>query len=113
MDMKQICKNQVKEAQTHRWHKGERIGRDPGDDAIKEWIQLYAKDYRDKYNQTYESTLLKVKQEARTDIDKIVGDSLTIKQKSELVNVICDKFTEIWVKEVAIDERNNPHLEEI
>jgi len=31
----------------------------------------------------------------------------------EVVKVICDIFTEVWIKEVAVDEENNQHLDEI
>lgn len=110
MDMKKICQNQVEEAKTHKWIKGQELGYDPGDEAIHEWVKEHAAAYRERYNSTYQATIDKVVAEAEERI-KSLGIELTDEQKCKLVKHICDKFTEVWVKEVATND--SKHLDEI
>lgn len=110
MDMKKICLNQADEALTHKWIKGEQLGYDPGDDAIHEWIRLHAKEYRQAYKDTYNATIQKVRQESSRRIADILGE-IPEEDKMRLVEHICEKFTEIWVKEVAT--KDDRHIEEI
>lgn len=113
MDMKKICRNQVELAKAYKWVLGEKLGYDPGDDAIHEWINDHAEEYRERYNRTYESTLRKVKDLVATKLQDIQGVSIPDDKVMDVVKAISDTFTEVWVKEVAIDEQNNQHLDEI
>jgi hypothetical protein len=74
---------------------------------------LYAKDYRAEYQQTYEATLCKVFEKSEQSINDVIDGNISDEKKARIIRIICDAFTEVWVKEVAIDERNNPHLGEI
>lgn len=113
MDMKQLCKNQAQQAKIYKWLEGEKLGYDPGDEAIHKWVKNYAASYRERYNNTYKLTVDQVKENASERIDSIVSEHLSTEKKEELVKYICDTFTEVWVKEVATDNNDNPHLEEI
>ena len=113
MHMRRICYNQIEEAKKYKWIKGEKLGYDPGDEAIHEWVREHAASYRERYKETYNQTIEKVKAEALERLNRILGEDATDEMKTALVRHICDVFTEVWVQEVAKDERNNPHLEEI
>ena len=113
MDMKKICRNQAELAKTYKWVLGEKLGYDPGEEAIHQWIQENAEKYRARYNRTYQSTLQKVEAQVTMALQNIQGISIPDEKVGEVVKAICDTFTEVWVQEVAIDEKNNQHLDEI
>jgi hypothetical protein len=112
MDMKEICRNQIKEALLYKWIKGEKLGYDPGNEAINEWIEKYAKKYREEYKDTYEKTLEQVWSEVKDVLKEKTGIE-DEKILHVLMHEVCDKFTEVWVKDVAETEQNNAHLNEI
>ena len=112
MDMKRICKNQVEEAKAYRRTRSEEVGYDLGDEAILEWVEKYAAEYRKKFNAVYSEIITKVAADGEL-IDIIVGKKLDGETHQELVRVICDKFTEVWTKEMTINGKSNQHLDEI
>ena len=113
MDMKKICRNQVELAKIYKWMKGEQLGYDPGEEAIYEWVRDHAKEYRERYNKTYGLTLETVEKQVVCSLRNMPGVSIPEDKIIEVVKVICDTFTEVWIKEVAVDEENNQHLDEI
>ena len=110
MDMKTICRNQVEEAKKHKWIMGEKLGYDPGDKAIEEWVNTYAKKYRDEYNKCYVDIKNKVFCKIKERIKEKNGQ-LTDSDIQDFVSIIIDEFTAIWTKECVSNDTN--HLKEI
>lgn len=108
MDMKTICRNQVEEAKKHKWILGQKLGYDPGEKAIEDWVNKYAKIYREEYNMCYESTKKKVLANIKAKIEK---GELKVDDMAVFVSIIVDEFTTLWVKECALTE--DKHLKEI
>lgn len=50
-EMKQFMSDQVKEIEIHKWLEGEKLGKDPGEEAIKEWIKNHAEEFRKKWKE--------------------------------------------------------------
>lgn len=41
------------EIEKHKWIEGEKLGRDPGNDAIIDWIRKYAKRFREEWDELH------------------------------------------------------------
>ena len=109
MDTKKICMNQAEEAKRHKWTESQKAGHDLGEDAIMDWVNKNAEAYRKEYNDTFSIMISKVQEELENhsickSIDKDYLNSLT--------EIIIEKFTELWIIEVA-KENHNKHIEEI
>ena len=113
MDMKRLCQNQVQEALVHKWLKGQALGYDPGEAAIHEWIATHAKEYREQYNKTYKCLLQQVQRDSQSTLAALLGPDVDKTTSLQIITCICDSFTKLWVKEMAVDMRQNPHLDEI
>ena len=48
-DFQQFMLDQCDEMKRHKWIESEKAGRDLGNQAIREWICKYAKEYRRNY----------------------------------------------------------------
>jgi transcription termination factor NusB len=112
MDMKKICRNQVKQAKNYERMQSEIVGYDIGEDAIVEWVNLYAKQYREEYKEVYEELVAKV-QEHVTSLDDIIGTRLSDDQRKQIISIICSSFTDIWTKEMSLHGKYNKHIDEI
>jgi hypothetical protein len=111
MDMKAICRNQVEEAKKHKWIMGQKLGYDPGNKAIEDWVLKYAKQYRDEYKECFNLLTSKVFIKIKECI-KNKHPSLTDNDIIELEKLIIEEFTMVWTKECAINE-GDAHLNEI
>jgi hypothetical protein len=104
MDLKTWCKNQAEQAKIYKWNKGVELGKDPGNDAIVEWVEKYAGDYRKEYKACYDNILKKVENSIK---DKA---SITDEQLHSMTKLIIDAFIIEWTKQEAMDIK---HIEEI
>ena len=50
MDEKEFMKKQIEEIEREKWLEGERIGRDPGEEFVREWIKKHAEEFREIHN---------------------------------------------------------------
>jgi hypothetical protein len=105
MDLKQWCKNQAEQAKKHKWCKGVELGKDPGEQAIIEWVNEHAKAYRKEYNQC----LSNISQKVFEAIQPGVVDIDPIKLKL-ITDLVIEEFTKEWTKEAAIEVK---HINEI
>jgi hypothetical protein len=105
MDLKQWCRNQAEEAKKYKWIKGVELGKDPGDKAIIEWIEKYAKIYRSEYKVCFEQISKKVSEAVKPKLPDIDEEKLR-----HITDLIIEEFTKQWIKESAIDVK---HIEEI
>lgn len=48
-DHKDFMSAQIKEIEVYKWLESEKAHRDLGEDAVKEWIKKYAKEFREKW----------------------------------------------------------------
>jgi hypothetical protein len=111
MDMKTLMRNQLQEALKHKWFKGVEIGRDPGEEAVGEWIDKYAVIYRKEYDDCFDLLV-------KTTLDK----SITRLQETypgcdneilaRITKIILEEFTGIWFLEMSKKDRNN-HVDEV
>lgn len=46
MDEKEFMQKQIAEIELQKWLEGERIGRDPGEEFVRKWIEEHAEEYR-------------------------------------------------------------------
>jgi len=111
MDMKSICRNQVEEAKKHKWIMGQKLGYDPGNKAIEDWVIKYAKKYRDEYKECLNLIMVKVFNNVK-DIIKEKYPALSNDDIISLEKLIIEEFTMVWTKECAINGGDN-HLLEI
>ena len=107
MNLKSWCKNQAEEAKKHKWIQGVKLGKDPGNGAIVEWVEKFAKNYREEYKKCFENILKKVEKAVKT---KLNDKSFSDEQLHALTDIIIEEFTKEWIKEAAIDTK---HIEEI
>jgi hypothetical protein len=111
MDMKTLMRNQLQEALKHKWFRGVEIGRDPGEEAVGEWIDKYAVTYRREYDECFEvlvtATLEKSLPKLREAYPGCGEDIL-----AKMVKIVLEEFTKIWFMEMARKERNN-HVDEV
>lgn len=109
MDAKTLFKNQAEEAMKYKWIQSQKAGRDLGEEAVVEWVNKYAKEYRQEYNECFRSMVSIVKEEVDTnEICKNIDPNCL----ETLTELIIEKFTEKWIIEVA-KEKHNKHLEEL
>ena len=54
---REFMKAQAHEIDVHKWIRGEQLGRDPGQEAVIEWIKNYAKDFRKEWEDTHGSVM--------------------------------------------------------
>jgi hypothetical protein len=111
MDMKTLMRNQIQEARKHKWLKGVETGRDPGREAINEWIERYASTYRKDHDECLaglvEATLEKSSPRLRE-----IDPSLNKGKMARMAEIILEEFTNIWFLEMTHPNHAH-HLDEI
>lgn len=105
MDLKNWCKNQAEEAKKYKWCKGVELGKDPGEQAIAEWVNKYAYEYRKEYNQCLRNITNIVFMAVQSKVTNV--DEPTLRKITELV---IEEFTKEWTKEQAQETK---HVNEI
>jgi hypothetical protein len=111
MDMKTICRNQVEEAKKHKWIMGQKLGYDPGEKAIVDWVTKYAKQYRDEFNVCFENMVNKVAEQSKAKLKERFPMMLD-SDIHDFVSIIVEEFTLEWTKECAMND-GDKHLKEI
>lgn len=111
MDMKSFCLNQIEEIKKHKWIMGEKLGKDPGDNAIQDWTKNHAKGYRENHKKCLNNLVEKV-HEIIKNKQKVKKLELEENELKELEKIVIEEFTNIWIKEMILDE-SNKHLKEI
>lgn len=53
--MKQFMADQIKEIEIHKWLESEKANRDLGEEAVKDWIEKHAEEFRKRWEEEYES----------------------------------------------------------
>lgn len=53
-EMKQFLSDQIHEIEIHKWIESEKAHRDLGEEAVKDWIIHYAKQYREEWNKKHQ-----------------------------------------------------------
>ena len=48
--MSEIMAAQIHEIDVHKWIESEKAGHDLGDEAVKDWIEKHAAEFREKWN---------------------------------------------------------------
>lgn len=49
----EFMKAQLHEIDVHKWIMGEHLGRDPGDEAVRDWIDKYAANFRKEWEEAH------------------------------------------------------------
>lgn len=106
MDFKQYVLNQKIEIERFKYIESQKAGKDLGEDAVREWVNKYAAQYRKEYNEVYCCFVNKVVERVKTVLQN--PDEQTVK-------VIVDIFVETWSKELILnnDPKVKAHLAEI
>jgi hypothetical protein len=112
MDMKTFMRNQIQEALQHKWNKGIRIGRDPGPEAVSEWIQQHAEKYRKEYEECVEAFVEAVAGESEKRIHSDVCQLCDKKKVKQMSRIVVEEFTRIWFTEMA-KPGHNKHIDEM
>jgi hypothetical protein len=110
MDLKKYCANQVEEIKRFKWIESQKAGRDLGEEAVRKWISLNAKKYRNEYEQCMEAISKKVKESIQSD--DIIKEDMSEERLEMITKSIIERFTDIWVTELVNDSCDK-HLEEI
>lgn len=99
MDMKTFMTNQIREALKYKWYKGVEIGHDPGGQAVTEWIEKYAANYRSEYEKCLEGLLVDVMKDVEIKMKDICPSC-----KRPLLDKVCktiiEEFTKKWFLEI-------------
>ena len=105
MDLKKWCANQAEEAKKYKWCKGVELGSDPGAQAVIDWVNEHAANYRKEYNQCL------------NNITNIVFLSIKVKIKDvepeylrQITDLVIEEFTKEWVKGEANDIKHNNEI---
>jgi len=111
MDMKTLMRNQIQEALKHKWLKGVENGRDPGREAINEWIEKYAATYRKDYDECLAGLIEATLEKSYPKLQG-VDPNLSKEMMAKMAKIILEDFTNIWFLEMT---HTNPkrHLDEI
>ena len=84
-----FLEKQKKEIEEWKWQEGLRLGCDPGEESVKEWIQKYAKIYRKNFVLSdFKNSLLELK----TIRDNIQGHITKIGDLLKIVNECEEKI---------------------
>lgn len=113
-NLKQYLLNQKTLCEEYKWFKGIEMGRDPGDAAVKEWIDNYAAKYRKNFEDVYSILVNETAKRCRKDLkDKLPGVSEDLWHF--IFERIIAEFTDLWSKEICLeeDEEKKKHLEEM
>ena len=51
--MKQYMADQIKEIEIHKWLESEKANRDLGEEAVKDWIEKYAVEFRERWEKEH------------------------------------------------------------
>jgi len=106
--MKKFMEKQIQEALKYKWDKGVRIGHDPGQEAISEWIQNYAAKYREEYDKCVARI---VKAVSKATEKRIKGICPTCDKTDQLSKIVVEEFTKIWFLEMTGE--HDEHVDEI
>ena len=52
-EFKEFLKDQKHEMEIHKWIESEKVGHDLGNEAIKDWIDKYADEFRQNWNREH------------------------------------------------------------
>ena len=112
MDMKTLMRNQLQEALKHKWFRGVEIGRDPGEEAVGEWIDKYAVTYRKEYDECFDRSGSKPRW--RNSLPKLqeTYPGCSEETLAKMVKIVLEEFTRIWFLEMSKKERNH-HVDEV
>lgn len=112
MDMKTYLTNQIQEALKHKWCVGIKIGRDPGEEAINDWITNHAHQYRTEYEHCLEQLINQTLNKTKTKIQKVLDQKITPEQLKQITQILIEEFTKQWTYEIT---KPNPdkHINEI
>jgi hypothetical protein len=111
MDMKTYLNNQIREALKYKWCKGVKIGKDPGEQAVSEWIQQHAEEYREEYEECLRKLLNKTIENAEKKMNGICPNC-DRKKLEKMGKLIIDEFTNVWFLEMAKTVHDR-HVDEI
>lgn len=115
MNMRQYMENQITEILKYKWIMGEKLGHDPGEEAVKEWIKRYGAQYRKEYEDVYDVILNKMLNSIKPDVENLLDESPcngSEEQLKDLIKLIVDEFTTQWLME-KINDPDNKHLDEL
>lgn len=105
MDLKVWCNNQAEAAKKYKWCKGIELGVDPGEQAVIEWVNLHAKNYRKEYNECLSALSLVVFDNVKMKMPMVEEDLL-----HQITDLVIEEFTKRWIKEAALEVK---HINEI
>lgn len=114
MDQKCYCLNQKRLIERAKWLEGERLGKDPGPDFVRSWVDKYAAEYRKRYCEEYEALARKVAAVCRCKLEGI-APGVSPELWDVVFKTVIDEFTKIWMLELVEEESEDRkrHLEEI
>lgn len=52
-EMKEFMKTQISWIDVAKWYEGERIGKDPGDAFVMDWIRKHGAEFRQWWNENH------------------------------------------------------------
>lgn len=114
MQFKTFLQHQKEEIEKYKWIESQKAGHDLGEDAVRQWVEKFAANYRKEYEDVYKNM---VKETATHCKEKLKKKMPTVSEEiwdyffSEVINT----FTELWVKEsiCGSDKNKKKHIEEI
>jgi len=53
--LKQYMADQIKEIEIHKWLESEKANRDLGEEAVKDWIEKHAAEFRERWENEHKS----------------------------------------------------------
>jgi hypothetical protein len=107
--------NQKKLMEEHKWIEGQKIGRDPGERACREWIEKYAAQYRKEYDAAFEQIVDKVLTHTCDKIRKLeqeTGVEIPPQVIQSMARIFIEQFANEWTVEKVMKPKNR-HIDEI
>ena len=114
MHLKLYLLHQKREIEKYKWIRGQELGRDPGEEAVREWVMKLGATYRKEYNEVFNKAIAETSHQCIEELKKKVpGVSDTL--WDYIVEQIVETFTEVWIKDICStqDATTKSHLEEI
>lgn len=114
MHFKLYLLHQRQEIERYKWLKGQELGRDPGEEAVKEWIDKFAAEYRKEYEEVYNQAIQATSKDCIEKLKKKVP-GVSEELWGFIVAQIIESFTEVWLKDICTcqNDTEKKHLEEL
>jgi len=98
-NLKAYLENQMLEMLKHKWIKGVHLGKDPGEEACREWIDKHASAYRKDFQAFFDEVVELVVNNCRKSLPEEVNNCCNEEAIKKMAFLFIQEFTNVWLME--------------